>query len=317
MKKIILLVVTISLLTGFVQKASAQYYFYDNSSYDTPLMFEIGGSFGAMNCLTDLGGKKGLGKPFIKDLNMGVFKPNGSIYLTATYKDAVAVRLEGTFGNVGAYDSILSAVKSTTNGRYERNLAFRSKISEVALVAEFHPLFIFINWLSRDDEPPIISPYIAAGIGVFTFNPQAKNRNGQYVDLQPLSTEGQGFAEYPERKPYKLTQVSFPIGLGVRYELGKNFILRLELLDRILKTDYLDDVSTRYIDPQYFYNNGFTGNQLRDAIDLSSNDRHNPGGPTGVYRKTEGGIRGDPKNKDSYFTFNIKLGLRFGRESIR
>jgi hypothetical protein len=318
MKKITLLAAMGLLLTGFYNKAYSQYYFYDNSSYDTPLMFEIGGSFGVMNSLTDLGGKKGLGKPFIKDLNLGKSRANGSIYLTATYKDAVAIRLEGTFGNVEAYDSILKGVKASTNGRYERNLAFRSKISEVSLVAEFHPLFIFINWASRDDEPTRISPYIAAGIGLFTFNPQAKNRDGRYVDLQPLSTEGQGFASYPERQPYKLTQMNFPLGIGVRYELSPTFNLRMELLHRVLRTDYLDDVSTRYPDYDKFaLESGLTGNQLRDARDLYRNARNTGQIYSNEFRKTEGGIRGDPTDKDSYFTFNIKIGLVFGREKIR
>lgn len=306
----------VTLLTGFLEKVTAQYYFYDNSSYDTPLMFELGGSFGIMNCLTDMGGKKGLGKKGTKDLNIGNTKMNGSIYLTATYKEAIALRLEGTFGQVSAHDSILKGVQATTNGRYERNLNFRSKISEVSLVAEFHPLFIFINWLSREDEPPRFSPYFSAGVGLFTFNPQAKNRNGNYVDLQPLSTEGQGFAEYPDRKVYKLTQINFPVGMGVRYELSPAFNLRAEFLYRILNTDYLDDVSTKYIKADYFSNYFTPGSRdWQDANDLSFNQRVNSNQVK--FRKTEGGVRGNPNNKDAYFTFNIKFGLTFGRERIR
>ena len=53
-----------------IQKSDAQYYFYDDQYYDNPVIIEIGGSIGIMNCLTDLGGKKGIGKKFIKDLNL-------------------------------------------------------------------------------------------------------------------------------------------------------------------------------------------------------------------------------------------------------
>lgn len=316
MKRIILFIAAFVLLIGYSNKATAQYYFYDNNSYDTPLMFELGASFGVMNCLTDVGGKKGIGKPFVKDLNLGNNQMNGSIYLMATYKEMIAVRLEATFGSVKAYDSILSNVKSTTSGRYERNLSFKSKISEFSVIAEFHPLFMFIDWTARDDDPPLFSPYLAAGVGFFSFNPQAKARNGEYVDLQPLSLEGQGFAEYPDRKPYKLTQMNVPIGLGVRYELSPTFNLRAEFLHRYLFTDYLDDVSTRYIDPNIF-TRYFTGTQLQNARDLSSNQRNNTGTDSYIYRKSEGGIRGNPKDNDSYFTFNIKLGLTFGRERIK
>jgi hypothetical protein len=132
--------------------------------------------------------------------------------------------------------------------------------------------------------------------------------------LQPLSTEGQGFSEYPDRKPYKLTQMNIPVGIGLRYELSPSFNLRAEFVHRTLFTDYLDDVSTRYINSATF-SNYFTGRQLQDALDLSFNQRTNDN-PV-IYRKTENGIRGNAKNKDSYFTFNIKLGLTFGREKIR
>jgi hypothetical protein len=286
-------------------------------------MFELGGSVGVMNCLTDVGGRSGLGKPFVKDLNIGNNQLNGSIYFMATYKEKIAIRLEGTFGNIKAYDSILADVKSTSQGRYERNLNFRSKISEVSLIAEFHPLFIFIDWMGTDRDPPYFSPYLAAGIGYFSFNPQSKSRTGQYVDLQPLSLEGQGFAEYPDRKPYKLAQINFPVGIGVRYELGPSCNLRAEFLYRILTTDYLDDVSTRYVNnvdknnnvlSNSVFKNYFTGRQLQDAIDLSSNQRTNTGPYSYTYRKEEGGIRGNPKNNDAYFSFNIKIGFSLGRE---
>ncbi len=317
MKKITLLLAAMVLLGAMGKKASAQYYFYDGNSYNTPVMFELGVSGGIMNCLTDLGGKKGLGKKMAGDLNMGNTKMNGSVYFSATYKEAVAVRIEGTMGNVSAHDSILIKEKDKTNGRYQRNLNFRSKISEVALIAEFHPLFIFINWSLREDQdPPRFSPYLAAGIGYYSFNPQAKSRRGDWVDLQPLSTEGQGFAEYPERKVYKLSQTNIPLGLGIRYELSSSFNLRAELLHRTLHTDYLDDVSTRYIDKALFDTYFTPGSQeWQDAYDLSSNQRTN--NDYAMYRKTEGGIRGNPKNKDSYFTFNIKIGLLIGREKFR
>lgn len=317
MKRITLLAAITVILIASGKKASAQYYFYDAFSYNSPVMFEFGASAGIMNCLTDLGGKKGLGKKMIGDLNIGKSQLNGSIYLMATYKEAVALRLEGTWGTVKAYDSILVKEKGNVNGRYERNLNFRSKISEISLVAEFHPLFMFINWSLREDQdPPRLSPYLAAGVGWFSFNPQAKSRRGDWIDLQPLSTEGQGFAEYPERKQYKLSQFNIPIGLGIRYELSSTFNLRAEVLHRKLNTDYLDDVSTKYINNSVFANY-FSGQQLQDAIDMASNQRTNTGPESYIYRKTETGIRGNPNNNDSYFTFNIKLGLTFGREGKR
>lgn len=88
------------------------FYFYDDSYYDSPLLFEVG-RLGAMNCLTDLGGKKGIGKRFIKDLNLGKTEMAMGAYFSVMYKYAIGLRLEASFGKVGAYDSILAKVPTT------------------------------------------------------------------------------------------------------------------------------------------------------------------------------------------------------------
>ncbi|MGC4100248.1 hypothetical protein [Ferruginibacter sp.] len=310
MKKLHLIAPLLFLFTFSARTTHAQYYFYDNNYYDNPMVFELGGSIGIMNCLTDLGGKKGIGKKFIKDLNFGNTQLAGSVYLSAIYKNAVALRLEGTFGQVQAYDSILRKVKTSTYGRYERNLSFRSNITEFMAVAEFHPLYIFKKY-DENDQLPRFSPYAVAGVGFFSFNPQAKLQN-RWVDLQPLSTEGQGFAEYPNRKQYSLHQISIPVGVGVKYELSPMINLRAECVYRILSTDYLDDVSTTYIDPTV-YSNYFTGTKLTNALLL--NDRQYELDPTHI--TSDGDQRGNSKNNDAYFTFNLKVGLIFGRERIR
>jgi len=56
------------------------------------------------------------------------------MFFGAVYKNEIAVRLEATFGNVEAYDSILVKVKDNSEERYYRNLSFRSPIQEISLV---------------------------------------------------------------------------------------------------------------------------------------------------------------------------------------
>lgn len=67
MRKLLVMMVLCSLV--FSQSVKAQYYFYNDKYYDNAVVMELGASFGVMNSLTDLGGKKGIGKKFIKDLN--------------------------------------------------------------------------------------------------------------------------------------------------------------------------------------------------------------------------------------------------------
>jgi hypothetical protein len=310
MKRLTLVLSLVILFSGISGKADAQYYFYNDTYYDNPLMFEVGASAGFMNCLTDLGGKKGIGKRFIKDLNFGKNNFAGGVYLSVMYKYAIGARLEATFGKVSADDAVLENVPAgdIAKARYNRNLNFQSTITEFSLMTEIHPLFLLIDWTSRDEDPPRYSPYLLAGVGYFSFNPQA-NLNGRLVDLQPLSTEGQGFKEYPDRKVYKLKQINYPVGVGIKYELSSLVNIRGEFVYRILTTDYLDDVSTKYIDPALFALNGFTGAKLNNALELYDRQINPVSGP--------GGKRGSPAEKDGYFTFNFKIGMAIGRERIR
>lgn len=281
--------------------AFSQYYYHNSRYYGSDVNVELGVSGGLMNAFTDLGGKKGIGKNFIKDLTPKTSKPTFGLYALAMYKEAIAGRLELTFGSVQAYDSILKDVKATTFGRYERGLSFRSTIRELQLAVEVHPLFFKIY---DENEAPYWSPYVVAGVGLFSFNPEAQI-DGRWYALQPLRTEGQGFAEFPDRQPYKLTQISIPVGIGVKYEVNSFMNARLEIVHRFLMTDYLDDVSYQdYIDPSLFYNY-LSANQAALAERLSNR--------SGLPRQAM--QRGDPKDNDAFFTVQLKLGvaIRGGR----
>ncbi len=314
MKRFLFLLSFLVFFNSVSNTIQAQYYFYNDNYYYSPITYEIGASVGVMNCMTDLGGKQGLGKKFTKDLNLGENHLAFGAFASVTYKSAVALRLEASFGKVSANDAVLKSVPFTdiASGRYHRNLSFESSISEFSILAEVHPLFIFWNWEENENGPPKFSPYLVGGIGQFSFSPQAKLGNNM-IDLQPLSTEGQGFSEYPDRPVYKLKQMNYPIGLGLKYELSSLLSLRAEFLYRILSTDYLDDCSTNYVDPAV-YENYFSGAKRNNAIALS-NRQYEIGDD--FYKMGIGSQRGSPKQKDSYFSFNFKIALNLGRERIR
>jgi hypothetical protein len=58
-------------------------------------------------------------------------------------------------------------------------------------------------------------------------------------------------AEYG-RGEYSLTQLEIPMGGGFKFYLNESFYVGFEILHRKTFTDYIDDVSTKYIDPRYF-----------------------------------------------------------------
>ena len=130
-----------------------------------------------MNCLTDIGGNKGIGKKFVKDLNLGKTHLAGSFSLTAMYNYMLwSLRLEATFGTVSAEDKVLKKVKSFYCRPIRKKLKFQIQNHRFyAWSSEIHPLYI-LNSYSQDDEkePPLFSPYLLAGVGFFSFKPQAK-----------------------------------------------------------------------------------------------------------------------------------------------
>jgi hypothetical protein len=174
---------------------------------------------------------------------------------------------------------------------------------------EIHPMFIFVDWPAKDVTPPRTSPYLLAGIGYFSFNPQTR-LNNRWIDLQPLHTEGQGFVETGTQN-YSLQQLNIPMGAGVKYELSPLINLRAELVYRKTFTDYLDDLSDKYADKAWFRNpaNGLTSQKADLAEILSDRQIEN--------RTSAGGKRGTVKNNDGFFTINLKISVVIGRERIR
>jgi len=164
--------------------------------------------------------------------------PALSFHVGTHVTDALAVGLKFTKGHISGYDE-----DSFYKWKLERNLHFESSIYEFGLVTEFY-LNRFFERLNRFD----INIYLTSGLNVFRFEPKAF-LDGQMVSLPELSTEGQGLAEYPDKKPYSQTQISIPLGIGFSFNISDNFQVGIEVAPRMTFTDYLDDVSSAYVDP--------------------------------------------------------------------
>jgi hypothetical protein len=283
----------------------AQHYFYNEKYMDPPVVLEMGIAVGGMNCLTDLGGKSGAGKPFIKDLNVSNTRLCGTLYLHALYKYAVAVRLAITAGSLYASDAELKHDNSIAINRYRRNLHFRSIIRELSLCGEWHIVSQLMQ--SRLDRIPGLSPFFCGGITMFQFNPEAQKDN-RWFALQQLRTEGQGFAGSTDNATYKLLQLACITGVGMRYEVSARWNMHVLLLHRILFTDYLDDVSHHYIDPQLF-DRHLDASTAQLARQLA--DRRKELQPT--LEPPPYQPRGNPSRNDCYFTCEIGAGFVMNR----
>jgi hypothetical protein len=267
--------------------------------------FEAGITLGPSNFLGDLGGNVGKGTNGLKDNNFAVTKLTYGIWLSYQPDEWFGFRLALNKGTLEGDDAIIKGKGGLEEARRYRNSNFRSKLSEAFILAEVYPTVFF------EYEPTDIfhklRPYLMAGVGVFHFNPQGTDpATGQWVDLKPLRTEGQGFPEYPNRKEYKLTQLNVPWGVGVKYFLSESVNLSLEVIRRTTFTDYIDDVSTQYVDPSAFYSNlPLAQAQIAERMANKSGD---PAIPSTRYQP--GSKRGNEKNNDSYYSVGIKLGFR-------
>jgi hypothetical protein len=265
---------------------------------------EAGITVGPSNFLGDLGGNMGRGTPFLKDNNFPMTKLTFGGFVSYHPNELLAFRFALNFGSLEGDDAIIKSKGGLEEARKNRNSNFRSKFKEALLLAEIYPT-VFIEGDPTDNYRKF-RPYVAAGIGAFHYNPEGFDPvSNQWVLLQPLHTEGQGFAEFPDRKPYKLTQMNIPLGIGVKYFLSDNVNLSFEIIHRKTFTDYIDDVSTNYIDPSLFYTN-LPGNQAALAERMANKSN-------GIY--DAGMKRGTPTNNDAYYSAGFKLGVRLGNNS--
>lgn len=198
-------------------------------------------------------------------------------------------RLGFTAGKVGADD------KKSENNK-ARNLNFTSSVSELSLRLEYQVLSLY------DHK---VSPYIFGGIAQFKFNPYTTDSIGNKILLQKLGTEGQGFTE--GRKKYDLKQFSIPFGGGIRFNLSSTIVLGFEAGLRKTSTDYLDDVSTTYVNEFDLFNN-----RGQKAVDISYRGDEIPGGSQ-TY-PAAGTQRGSPKSKDWYYFSGIHVIFRLNND---
>ncbi|MEP7251894.1 MAG: hypothetical protein ABI683_05920 [Ginsengibacter sp.] len=302
-------VLTLSLTLSFIfsAKSFSQSLVFGNEQTKVEVGINIGPSF----FLGDLGGHRGKGTGFIKDLNLPLTKVMKGLFAAVYPNEWLGIRAAAEIGELEGEDHIIDTKGVNELWRKQRNLDFKSNISEAYLAAEVFPLML-LN-ASHEDYKPRLRPYGVIGVGVFHFNPKGSltNANGYktWYALKPLHTEGEGFAEYPQKKDYALTQINIPMGAGAKYIISDRVNLSLEVLLRKTFTDYIDDVSTEYIDPVYFDKYLSPSDA---AIAKRIHDKVVGIVTPSLTRNSPDVQRGNPKQNDAYFTLFLKFGVRIG-----
>jgi hypothetical protein len=125
----------------------------------------------------------------------------------------------------------------------QRNLSYRTNIFDVSTMIEFN----FFKY-DKDSKKHWFTPYIATGLSIFFFNPQAQY-DGKWYYLQPLGTEGEIDPSYSGVKPYRLYSFAIPLVGGFKFSFARFWNVAIEAGLRQTFTKYLDDASGKY--PSY------------------------------------------------------------------
>ena len=232
---------------------------------------------------------------YIGDLNPDMpFKqvmPAGGAFYRYNFNDRFSVRGAFSLGYLKGDDA-----KSDVESQIERNLNFQSWLYDFSITGEFN----FFKYAPGDMKHPI-TPFIFGGVSIFKFNPTTTAADGNRYELQPLGTEGQGTTFYPDRKKYALTTASIPFGLGLKANISKTLSVGLEWRMHYAFTDYIDDVSGTYADPDVIQ-----AERGDVAYELSNRSL------TLTDEVLEGRQRGNSKTNDWFsfalvtFSFNLK-----------
>lgn len=210
-------------------------------------------------------------------------------YYRHNFNSRVGLRVQIIQGTVEAWDE-----DSNNPWSVNRNLHFRNTIMEYSACGE-------INYIDHVLGNPKhrITGFLTAGLAYFSHDPESMDSFGNWHPLQPLGTEGQGWIDGVEN--YKLTGVAMPFGMGFKVNLGTVMSFQMEWGMRKTWTDYIDDVSTSYVDLNALrQEKGELSAELADRIiDL----------PEGV-EDSEGLQRGDPGRNDKYGFFLASLSFR-------
>jgi hypothetical protein len=235
--------------------------------------------------LGDLGGKPFLGTNDPQDLDI----------LSTRYAFTTGIRFN--MGKVFALRTNLWYARLSANDKYTRNrerhgrnLNFFTQILEADAVLE-------MNVYKTADKRKIF--YVFGGVGYFSFNPKTK-LNGKVYNLRDYGTEGQ--YAIAGKSPYDLHSICFPMGFGTKFIINKRSYFTVEVNSRKTRTDYIDDVSTRFVDPNLL--TAAKGPTAAALADRSISDIPGFSSP--------GAIRGDPKDNDNFFFFSLSYNYTLG-----
>lgn len=241
--------------------------------------YSLSFSLNALNYYGDLAPKPG-----VFSTNISFTRPAFGLAYSNRLGPRFAVTAGLMYGTLRGSDIASADANDLSNGsfRYNRNLSFRNRITELSFVPSYDLYENGATYLSRVKW----TPFVFIGFTIFHHNPQALvpaldlnnqplAQAGKWVNLRKVGTEGQYANLQPSDenfglKPYNLIQFAIPFGIGARFKLNEIVDFSVEIGFRYLFTDYIDDVSRNYVDLGVF------DTELARALSYRSNELTKP-----------------------------------------
>ena len=256
---------------------------------------------GASNFLGDLGGANQFGTHLLRDLNWQSTRYSLTFGVRYRLGEYTSLRGNLAYGRLRGSD----AIKNVEFYRHYRNLSFRSGVAEFNVLYEASFMKEQIGRKLRlrgvkGRRGYELYVFGFVGLGGFYFDPRGFD-GSKWVRLKKLHTEGQTIIASRPRE-YSSFQFCIPFGIAFKYAINRRWGVALEYGLRYTFTDYLDDVSSTYVDPDLLrtQKNGELAAAMADKTDKTRPDI-----------TSAGSQRGDPRYNDAYMfaliTFNYKL----------
>ncbi|MBK9736274.1 MAG: outer membrane beta-barrel protein [Saprospiraceae bacterium] len=212
------------------------------------------------------------------------------------YKNYFGIRGSFCFGTLKGYDA-----NSSLEWQKIRNLSFKSSITELAIMGE-----LYVFGINTEAGSSVFLPYFTLGLAGFKFDPVTTFR-GNEIRLQPLGTEGQGNSVYGSK--YSLYNFSIPVGGGAKIMISESVNISAEIILRRTFTDYLDDLSGKYVNYEEL-------KVINGTLAANLGNRMNEYfGQTEPVQLPTGTIRGGQKIKDYYIVSMISLNVMLNNGS--
>lgn len=261
-------------------------------------------------------------EPWSVALHLGPTQYFGDLYSLWKYNEGVQPDVNAAFSTRYTFGTNLKAradigyyqisgqdnLADPRSGRIPRGLNFRARNWEASLMAEYYLKPVKVYNITRE----FFNPYIFAGVGVSTNDPQTRYRD-RWVDLRPLRTENEA---------YPGVVMVFPMGLGIKYKMNVYMDFFIEGNYRFTLTDHLDDVSA-------FNMSGFYEDLIADYVSGENPDRlrlsfrqaryllENGEPNVEFIRSSRGAPRrgsGDPRENEPHAKYDGYFSLNFGAE---